>query len=242
MATATLPVSPVHPAPRPDVRLFADLMLALGAGRMASITGLSWGDYEYLLGVREAHGRKFRVWYDRGRLEVVTTTNVHEFWKKLLAALLEAYASETRKSIVPGGSMTVEREDLDRGFEPDESYHIQSAPRVFPVRRLDFTRDPPPDLTIEIEFTRSAIGRLGVYAAFGVPEVWRYDGTALTFLHLQPDGTYQPRDTSLAFPELTAGDLVRFVRLADTHDYLSILRQFRDWVRQTLPPPAGPTP
>ena len=67
---------------------------------------------------------------------------------------------------------------------------------------LDLSRDPPPDLAVEVEVTHHPADRLAVYAALRVPELWRYDGVRLTALLLQPDGTYRPSPASLAFPFL----------------------------------------
>ena len=36
------------------------------------------------------------------------------------------------------------------------------------------TVDPPPDLVIEVDITRSSLDKLSIYAALRVPEVWRY--------------------------------------------------------------------
>ncbi|WP_333312715.1 MULTISPECIES: Uma2 family endonuclease [unclassified Microcoleus] len=50
---------------------------------------------------------------------------------------------------------------------------------------MDLNEDPPPDLAIEIDITRSSIHRLELYASLGVPEVWRYDGKRLTIYQLE---------------------------------------------------------
>lgn len=36
--------------------------------------------------------------------------------------------------------------------------------------------DPPPDLVLEIDITSSSLDKRPIYAAFGVSELWRYDG------------------------------------------------------------------
>ena len=69
-------------------------------------------------------------------------------------------------------------------------------------RQLDLNRDPAPDLIIEVDVTRTSLDRLKIFAALGVPEVWRSTGRSLQFLHLQADGTYQARTTSRNFPTL----------------------------------------
>ena len=41
------------------------------------------------------------------------------------------------------------------------------------LKRIDLRRDPPPDLVIEVDVTHSSVPRMPIYAALGVPEVWR---------------------------------------------------------------------
>jgi Uma2 family endonuclease len=42
-----------------------------------------------------------------------------------------------------------------------------------------FAIDSPPDLVLEVEYSRSAIDKLRLYAGMGVPEFWRYNGSVL---------------------------------------------------------------
>ena len=44
-----------------------------------ALDGISWDDYERISG-ELGEGRGFRVTYDHGRLEIVTTSSVHESW------------------------------------------------------------------------------------------------------------------------------------------------------------------
>ena len=223
---------------RTQVEVLAELMLVLRPDHVVTVTGTTWDEYERLLMVRDAHGRRGpRAWYDRGSIELMSTGTIHELWKKLLAMLVECYAIETATRLLACGNMTIARRDLDRGFEPDECYYVQSADRVLPLRPLDFATDPPPDLAIEIESSRTAIDKLGVYAAFGVPEVWRYNGEALTVLLLQKDRAYQPAPASLAFPNLPLAEFVARLKLAGTTDQGTLVRQFRDRVRAMSTPP-----
>jgi Uma2 family endonuclease len=37
---------------------------------------------------------------------------------------------------------------------------------------LDLRTDPPPDLVLEVDVSRSSLNRLGIYAALKVAEVW----------------------------------------------------------------------
>jgi Uma2 family endonuclease len=237
--------------PRPGVRgepAFLDalerVLRAIPGGREFLVSGIDWQTYEDMLAVRDDNRPGLRLTYEAGVLEVMTRSRMHELWKTLLGALVECVALELGMRLAPCGEITIRREDLERGFEPDECYYVQNTHRVMPPRELDFRTDPPPDLAIEIEHSRAVLDRLGIFAAFGIPEVWRYDGKTLAVLLLRPNNNYAPSATSRAFPVLPVEGLAGFLGMAGAHEYLDILRQFRAWVRQTLPPspPAGPTP
>src|SRR5450759_997473 len=83
------------------------------------------------------------------------------------------------------GSTTWKRSDLAKGLEGDECYYIQHEQQVRGRDDLDLRRDPPPDLVVEVDITHHAMERLGIYAAMGVPEVWRFDGEKIEFLALE---------------------------------------------------------
>ena len=71
-----------------------------------------------------------------------------------------------------------------------------------------------------------------IYAALGIPEVWRYDGTSLQVEQLQGDGSYAQRDQSASFPFLPLAELLRFIERRNTMDETSWIRSFRAWVRE----------
>ena len=194
--------------------------------------GVSWQFYEGVL--REIGDQHIFLTYDRGELEIMAPTPFHEHYKKLIARLVEVMTLELNIPIVSGGSTTFRREDLERGLEPDECYYVQHEAQARETREVDLTRDPPPDLVIEMEYTRHALDRLAIYAALGVPEVWRYDLKRLTVMLLQPDGRYTPSRTSAAFPFLPMHELERFVALRTSTDETTLVRQFRDWVQTNL--------
>jgi hypothetical protein len=77
--------------------------------------------------------------------------------------------------------------------------------------KFDFRFDPPPDLAIEVEISRSLVSRIGIYAAIGVPEVWRCDGKKIRFCLLSKDGKYEDGETSLAFPFLRPVHLLPYL-------------------------------
>jgi Uma2 family endonuclease len=195
------------------------------------LTGIDWPTYRRL--ARVLTGRPgVRLTYDRGRLEIMTLSPEHERIKHLIRRLLEALSEEVGQPIAGFGSMTFRRRRKLRSLEPDECYWVAHEAAVRGKDHIDLRHDPAPDLCVEIDITHSSLDRLGIYALLGVPEVWRFDGTSLRFLALQPDGSYQESASSLAFPRVAPADLMRFLNLRGTTDENSITQQLRAWVRQ----------
>ena len=159
----------------------------------------------------------------------------------LLGRMVELLTEELAISIVGGDTTTLKRQDLDRGVEPDKCFWFgANARRIRGKRRLDLNRDPAPDLIIEVDVTRTSLDRLKIFAALGVPEVWRSTGRSLQFLHLQADGTYQARTTSRSFPGLTVTSVAQFLKQGRTADSTDWIRSFRAFVIEKLVPGRGP--
>jgi Uma2 family endonuclease len=161
---------------------------------------------------------------------------IHEANKRGLGRLIETMTEALNIPIRSGGSTTFRQKLKKRGLEPDECYWLAHEPEIRGKKELDLDFDPPPDLAIEIENTKSAVDKLAVYAALGFPEVWRYNGESIWVFRLQADGTYLRLDQSPNFPFLALADLVRFLRLHGTTDETTWIRGFRAWVLETLAP------
>jgi Uma2 family endonuclease len=175
--------------------------------------------------------RHVRVTYDRGEMEVTTLSSRHENRKKWLSRLVEALTEEMEIDIASFGSMTCRREDLLRGLEPDDCYWIKHEPQVRGREELNLETDPPPDLALEIEISRSTLNRLAIYAALRVPEVWRFDGETLRVVILTSRETYRPSNRSKAFPFLPLNEFAQFLQPSELSE-TQFLRTFRIWVRK----------
>jgi hypothetical protein len=77
---------------------------------------------------------------------------------------------------------------------------------------------------------------MGIYAALGMPEVWRFDGQALAAFVLGKNGVYEAREHSLAFGILPLPKVAEFVRQRSAVDELTLGRAFRAWVRSDVLP------
>ncbi len=103
-------------------------------------------------------------------------------------------------------------------------------------RQLDLAVDPCPDLAIEVDVSHSSLERLPIFAAVGIPEIWRLAAGSLQFLHLQPDGTYQVRDRSLAFPALPPAEVSKVLEQGRAAGDTAWIKTFRAYVREKLLP------
>jgi Uma2 family endonuclease len=173
-----------------------------------------------------------RTTYDRGSLEFMTTSPRHEIYKKWLGRLIETLAEEYGTPWVSAGQMTFRRPELERGMEPDDCYWIAHEPQMRGRLDYDCRNDPPPDLLLEIEISRSALDRMGIFAALGIPEVWRFDAEALHIHRLQADRTYVETPESVVFPGVAAAGMRPFLHPDPARDVLTFLRAFRAWARR----------
>jgi Uma2 family endonuclease len=167
-----------------------------------------WDTYERLLADHE-DVRSPRFTYDRGVLEVMVPGNQHEGISQLVATMMVAIAEARDLDMTSLGSTTFKDAGWDRGFEPDACFYLQDAERIRGLRRIVPRVDPPPEIVFEVDITSSSINKLALYAQFGVPEVWRHDGTTATILVLR-DGVYEPAG-SVAVPGLDAATLTQLL-------------------------------
>ncbi|MFH0939044.1 MAG: Uma2 family endonuclease [Planctomycetota bacterium] len=197
------------------------------------LNNIPWKIYRMM--VKAFNGRNVYLTYDRGALEIMTKSGMHEGGKKLLARLLELLSLEWDVPIAGFGEMTWSREDLECGLEPDECYYVKNEPQMGRATNPDPRRDPSPDLVIEIEFSRRLLNRQSILAAMGVPELWCFDGRTLRFLVLDKSGRYERHDESISFPGLRSSDIERFLLLRGKKSEHEIVRAFRDWARAKRP-------
>jgi Uma2 family endonuclease len=168
-------------------------------------------------------------------LEIMSPLHEHESDADYLGRLVVVMTEEMGLPIKGGGSTTLRRRKKQRGLEPDNCYWIANEPKMRGKRTLNLRTDPPPDLAIEVDVTRSSLNRMSIYAKLGVPEVWRLDDDDLSFHELDQSGQYQPIPRSKSFPLITPADLCRFLALRAQLDENEVARQFRAWFRQQLP-------
>ena len=188
----------------------------------AVLQHVRWETFERLLADDEER-RVPRLTYDGGVLELVTPSMPHEEAAETMTMLVGLVAGFLGVPVRNVGSTTFRRRDLEKGFEPDASFYVQNERRIRGKRQVDLTVDPPPDLVLEMEQSRSAVNKLALFASMGIPEIWRCDGQSVRIFLLEGDG-YRESTSSRAIPVLTSDVLTRF--LAESRTSLS-----PDWIR-----------
>ena len=191
------------------------------------IPNISWEVFE-VLGASDCAGTRFS--FDEGILEIMSPSMEHEWFHRLLGRMVETTTEVLNIPLFSAGSTTLKVQLKHRGLEPDECYYLVNENRMRGKRELDLAVDPPPDLAIEVDISRSSINKLGIYADVGVPELWFYNGKSLCVYRLQSNGTYLHQDASLAFPFLDLREVERFLGQFEQLGETAWVRSFRAWI------------
>ena len=191
---------------------------------------VSWETYEHIL-AEHSDCSSPRFTFDHGELEIVTLSPEHERYNRRIADLIGVLADEMDVEAEDLGSTTFKRQELERGFEPDSCFYVENIERVHGKDRIDLAVDPPPDLVVEVDITSPSISKLPIFAEFGVPEVWRFDGERLSILRLR-HGSYQAVETSEVFPGVSAAAMEQLLAQGRALDRTGWLRLARAWAHE----------
>lgn len=183
-----------------------------------SLQGVPFDVYERLRDHPSNGG--LRMTYHDGTLELTSPAYRHEQGSERISLIIRAYVATfqipcrgtrttTFRKGVPGST-------LGQGKEPDLSYYFANAPMIRSNRSIDLTIDPPPDLWVEVDHRASSAGRLPVYAALGIPEVWRYRAYKKTLWFGVLDGdSYREVDRSRSLERLSPSIVLDLLAEAD---------------------------
>ena len=191
---------------------------------------VSWETYERIL-AEHIDCSSPRFTFDHGEVEIVTLSPEHERYSVRIADLVGVLADEMDLRLEALGSTTFKRQELKRGFEPDSCFYVGNVERVLGKDRIDLTVDPPPDLVVEVDITSPSVSKLPLFAEFGVPEVWRFDGERLSILRLR-HGSYQAVETSEVFPGVSAAAMEQLLAQGRALDRTGWLRLARAWAHE----------
>jgi Uma2 family endonuclease len=211
---------------------YLDVIEHLPPGATLRLPSVRWEEYEGLLS--ELGNRAgLRVSYEMGSLEIMSPLPEHEEYKETVLRLVQVMSDESGVVLESRGSAMYKQKRLARGVEPDTSFYVQNAGRIIGRRTIDLEVDPPPDVVVEIDTTNESLSKFRIYAALGVPEIWRYDGKRAYFYRLE-DEEYRETPDSPAFPLLTSDALTEFLAQSKTEGQTAALAAFRQWLRARL--------
>ncbi|NEQ54812.1 MAG: Uma2 family endonuclease, partial [Leptolyngbya sp. SIO3F4] len=129
--------------------------------QLVVLPNITWKTYRAIL-VDMGDHRSTRLSYNQGTLTLKMPSKLHEIINRLLARIVTTLTEELGLDVVNVGSTTLEREDLEKGAEPDTGFYIQNA---FALEGLDpeIPDNLPPDLVIEVDITSPSTRRLEIY-------------------------------------------------------------------------------
>lgn len=198
--------------------------------KRVTLRNLDWQAYQTIRKLLDGRTR-VKLMYDRGTLELTMPLEEHEFASELIALFIRILVFELGLDVKTMGSTTLDREDLDRGAQPDKGFYIQNYAQVA-GREVDLSKDPPPDLIVEVDITNTDIDKNRLYANMGVSEFWRFNGQLWKIYQLQ-DGEYIECDRSSTFPMVEKANLYRFLAESKVNE-MQAERNFRTWLQQKL--------
>lgn len=155
----------------------------------------TWADYDAQLAIRGFEGRRPKLAYLAGVIELMSPGPDHERIKWHVGRIFEAYCTEVGIPISGRGEWTIRDEKKQAAAEPDECYFVTG----------DYTKSRP-DLVIEVVWSHGGIRKLEIWRRLGVPEVWFWDDDKIAVYVLGDDG-YERRSRSPVAPQLDMEEL-----------------------------------
>jgi len=204
-------------------------MELLGDGACMRIGGVSWDDYLAFDAWRDKLRPKLKLAYSDGELEFMTTSFDHDSESRSLGFALAAIAEVFGSRLKAAGSLTLREKLKKKGIEPDECYYLRTPSPSRGTGLLNLKIHPVPDLAIEVDRTNSSLPKLPIYAALGIPEVWRLEGRLWVFYVLQKDGNFTKAKASKAFPKVKAKEFSEFFFGTDWDDDIALMNAAREW-------------
>jgi Uma2 family endonuclease len=172
--------------------------------KLVTLTDVSWEEFKGIE-AQLKNNRSVRLSYLSGILEIMSPIgDKHEYVKRTLAYLLEAYMRELGIRFYGRGGFTLEEPGYASGT-PDESYCIG-------------TDKETPDIVIEIIVTSGTIDRKELFKPKKVPEVWFWKSDEIKIFWLNEVGEYQEVNRSGFFPNLDPALLLKYIGHPDQYD------------------------
>ncbi|BBD57507.1 hypothetical protein NIES2109_02740 [Nostoc sp. HK-01] len=185
--------------------------------KLITLKDVSWEQFKGIE-AQLLDNHNVRLSYLSGMLEIMSPIGEeHEYVKRTLGYLLEAYMRELGIRFYGCGGYTLEEPGYASGT-PDESYSIGTKKEV-------------PDIVIEVIITSGTINRKELYKPKKVPEVWFWKSNTIKIFRLSEQGEYEEVERSEFFPNLDSSILLQYIVIPDQYD---AVQQFIQAIRNQL--------
>ena len=200
-------------------------------GQQLLLQDISWQDFEEILKDLGEH-RSSRISYSNGVLEIMVPLPEHEKDKEIIGEIVRILLDQLEIDFEPLGSTTFKNEQMSQAVEPDTCFYIKNYQAVIGKDRLDLSKDPPPDLAIEIDITNRT--HLDNYLLLGVPELWRYTRKGFQ-INLLEGNRYIESQISPNFPDIPIIKICDCIlKQAQTEGRSKAIRAFKKWVKENV--------
>ncbi len=201
-----------------------------GAEQRLLLYDVSWETYKQLLRAFEERPSVILTYY-HGALEIMTVSFEHEKWKKIIGSLVELIAGEMEIDFVSSAQTTFQLEYKAGGFEGDDSFYFSYLEQLRQMDEIDLSKDPAPDLVIEVDISKPSINKLPLFADLGVNEVWRYHQGAVKIYRLA-NGGFVEEESSAFLPGVTAKAVTELIAESQSPPAYVWQRRVREYARQ----------
>ncbi len=210
---------------------YSKILALFPAGSDVFLRGQTYDSYEnFIEKIGEASG--LRISFDGENIKIMTLSTKHEKYVRFIEMIITALSLKVRKRILHFGSSTMKSSRQERGSEPDCCFYVQNAELVAQKDSIDFSRDVPPDVVVEIDVHHSSLEKFEIYARLKVPEFWLYDGERMRIYQFENE-SYRAVKKSLALPILTDEVLSGFLNRLENSDQYEILLDFEKWLEES---------
>lgn len=193
--------------------------------------GVSWADYEK---ISEEFGESspFHIIFNKGILTVIPVTDIHEFLTTLLHDFIRFTGLSLKLNVTATGKATMRSKRNVIAAEPDASYFVKKAAQHRIKNYVPNEIELAPDIVVEIDVHHPSDDKFEIYAEFGVPEFWQYDGEQLKIFKLDEDSEYKQIERSEQLSVLTGAVLTEFLRRGLNEEQFRVLTDFQNWLQK----------
>ncbi len=194
------------------------------------LQGVTWDFYALLLKEYQS-SNSLHFAFDSGILVVEVPLGKHEVPISYLSGLISTICLEQDINFKDFRPTTFRHCAKAKGVEPDSCFYIQNESKVRGLLDLGLSKNPPPDLVIEIDMSCPSPNKIVIYASLGVSEVWLYKGEKVEFFKLTGE-KYQKVKNSISLPILSSEKATAFLQIGVKESFNKWVKDVRNWANK----------